>query len=272
MSAATLLRALLQRPSPSAAAHSARPPAPVRHRLDRIGQAHIARYRAALGFGGSHVPLTWYYLLAQRAHLGAMLGAPLPFRLVGIIHLENSLCAGIPPHPDHPLELETAIGIGAPGDNGAVHATLDTLAVQDGATVFSCRSSYLVVRGRRSGAPRTPATAAGAMAPLAAWQLAASSGRDYAALSGDWNPIHLWPWSARLMGLQAPIIHGMHTLGRACAELERAGGRPLAALDGRFRAPVPLGSAVALAAALDEGRYLVEANGRVAVEGSFRCA
>jgi acyl dehydratase len=144
--------------------------------------------------------------------------------------------------------------------------------VQDGDSVFSCRSTYLVVRGRRSGAPRTPATAAEAMAPLGAWQLAASSGRDYAALSGDWNPIHLWPWSARLMGLKAPIIHGMHTLGRACAELERAGGRPVAALDGRFRAPIPLGSAVALAAALDDGRYLVEAGGHVAVEGTFRFA
>jgi hypothetical protein len=62
----------------------------------------------------------------------------------------------------------------------------------------------------------------------------------------------------------------MHTLGRACAELERAGGRPLVALDGRFRAPIPLGSAVALAADLNAGRYAVDAGGRVAVEGGFR--
>jgi acyl dehydratase len=268
MSATTLLRALLQRPSPAADAA----PAPVRHRLDRIDADSVAHYRAALGFGGSHVPLTWYYLLAQRAHLGAMLGAPLPFRLVGIIHVDNALSAGVQPDARRAMELETRIGIGAPADNGAVHATLDTRAEQDGETVFNCRSTYLVVRGRRGGTPRTPAPAAPALAALGGWQLAASSGRAYAALSGDWNPIHLWPWSARLMGLKAPIIHGMHTLGRACAELERAGGRPVASLDGRFRAPIPLGSAVTLAAGLDSGSYLVEAGGRIAVEGGFHFA
>jgi acyl dehydratase len=74
------------------------------------------------------------------------------------------------------------------------------------------------------------------------------------------------------MGLKAPIIHGMHTLGRACAELERAGGGRLACLDGRFRAPIALGSGVALAAELAGGRYTVEAVGRVAVEGRFAFA
>jgi acyl dehydratase len=144
--------------------------------------------------------------------------------------------------------------------------------------VFSCRSSYLVVRGARSSSSsssssaRTPASAEPMPAPLASWLLAPSSGRAYAALSGDWNPIHLWPWSARLMGMQAPIIHGMHTLARACAELERAGGRRVARLDGRFRAPIVLGGSAALAAGLDGGRFVVEAAGRIAVEGGFAFA
>ena len=38
------------------------------------------------------------------------------------------------------------------------------------------------------------------------WTVAHDAGRRYAALSGDCNPIHLWPWSARLMGMRAPII------------------------------------------------------------------
>jgi hypothetical protein len=43
-------------------------------------------------------------------------------------------------------------------------------------------------------------------------------------------------------------------------------------LDGRFRAPIPLGSAVALSAHLDGGCYAVESGGRLAVEGGFRFA
>jgi acyl dehydratase len=267
MSGATLLRALFKRPAPSGAAASAPIPA-TRYRLDRIDAGQVARYRDALGFTGAHLPLSYCYLLAQRAHLATMLGASFPFRLVGAIHVDNALSAGIQPAADRPLELVTEVRIEPATANGAVHALLDTRANQDGALVFACRSTYLVVRGRRGGARHAP-PAAPALAAVAHWRLSSASGRDYAALSGDWNPIHLWPWSARLMGLKTPIIHGMHTLGRACAEVERAGGRPVTWLDGRFRVPIALGSEVALAAELAAGRYTVEAGGRIAVEGEF---
>lgn len=265
MSAATLLRALFKRPAPSAAATAA----PTRYRLERIDGASVARYRAALGFQGAHVPLTWYYLPAQRAHLATMLGAAFPFRVVGAIHVDNALEAATTPAPGRPLELLTEVKVEPAAANGAVHALLDTRATQDGEPVFSCRSNYLVVRGARGGHHRAAAAQAPALAPIAGWQLSAASGREYAAVSGDWNPIHLWPWTARLMGLKAPIIQGMHTLGRSCAELERADGRRLLRLDGRFRAPVELGARVALAADLDAGRYTVESGGRLAVEGGF---
>ena len=265
LSAGTLLRALFKQPALRA------PAAPVAtvYRLPGVDLDQVARYRAAFGMGGAGMPLTYYYLLAQRAHLATLLGTALPFRLVGAIHVDNLLRAGVQPLAGRPLVLATTLRIGPPAANGALHAALDTEASQEGNMVFGCRSTYLVARGRRSDEPRAPAAQEHAPAALAGWQLSAASGRAYAALSGDWNPIHLWPWSARLMGLKAPIIHGMHTLGRACAELERAGGRPLALLDGRFRAPVPLGSAVALAADLEQGRYTVAVGSRIAVEGGF---
>ncbi|MGO4476409.1 MaoC/PaaZ C-terminal domain-containing protein [Massilia sp. 2TAF26] len=266
MSAATLLRALFKRPAPSSAATAA----PTRYRLDRIEEASVARYRAALGFEGTHIPLTWYYLPAQRAHLATMLGASFPFRVVGAIHVDNALEAGRTPAPGRPLELLTEVKVEPPAANGAVHALLDTRAIQDGELVFICRSNYLVVRGTRAGHHHRPAAPeAPKPAPIAGWQLSATSGREYASVSGDWNPIHLWPWTARLMGLKAPIIQGMHTLARSCAELERAGGRRVLRLDGRFRAPIELGARVALAAELEGGRYTVESGGRLAVEGGF---
>ena len=264
MSAATLLRALFKRPAPAAASTAA----PTRYRLDRIDEASVARYRAALGFQGSHIPLTWYYLPAQRAHLATMLAASFPFRVVGAIHVDNALEAGRTPLPGRPLELLTEVKVEPPAANGAVHALLDTRATQDGELVFACRSNYLVVRGAR-GHHRPAAAEMPALAPIAGWLLSATSGREYASVSGDWNPIHLWPWTARLMGLKAPIIQGMHTLGRSCAELERAGGRRLRRLDGRFRAPVELGARVGLAADLEGCRYTVESGGRLAVEGGF---
>ena len=47
--------------------------------------------------------------------------------------------------------------------------------------------------------------------------MAGDTGIRYAKVSGDWNPHHLYPWSARLLGYRSPIAHGLWTLARAVA-------------------------------------------------------
>ena len=48
-----------------------------------------------------------------------------------------------------------------------------------------------------------------------------TSGASYAAVSGDVNPIHLYPLSARAMGFPRQIAHGMWTSARTLAALGR---------------------------------------------------
>jgi acyl dehydratase len=271
LNAATLLRALFKRPR----RQSGQPTPRTRFVLERIDTAQLQRYRDALGFAGDAAPLTWWYLPAQRAQVATMLIDTFPFRLPGTVHTANMLRAHAAPDLDAPLLLSTSVTVQPPADNGAVLALLDTVGEQDGRSVFECRSTYLMVRGqKRQGRPSRPLDAP--LPAQAGWQVGRACGRRYAALSGDWNPIHLWPWSARLMGMRQPIVHGMHSLGRACAELERLHGRPVTLLDARFRAPVPLGSALALGseAGIDAGagRFTVERGGRIAVGGRFALA
>ncbi|HEU0015994.1 MAG TPA: MaoC/PaaZ C-terminal domain-containing protein, partial [Longimicrobium sp.] len=47
------------------------------------------------------------------------------------------------------------------------------------------------------------------------WHLSAAAGRRYARASGDYNPIHLWPLTARAFGFRAPILHGYAIAARA---------------------------------------------------------
>jgi len=267
LNAATLLRALFKRRRRTPGARTPR----TVFRLDAIDPARLRRYRQALGFRDQGVPLTFYYLLAQRAQVATILDPGFPFRLPGIVHADNALRLAEAPQPDLPLQLSTSVAIRPPSDSGAVYAILDTVIEQEGRTVLTCRSSYLVVRGQRDGSGRVPARGA-ALPRLAAWPLASGSGRAYARVSGDWNPIHLWTWSARLMGMKRPIIHGMHTMARACAELEDAAGRAVVALDARFKAPAALGSELALGADLDNGRFAVRCGERTVAEGSFELA
>lgn len=73
--------------------------------------------------------------------------------------------------------------------------------------------------------------------------------RQYAAASGDHNPIHVHPLAARLAGLPSPIMHGLCVLGMvADALVEGGGGDPAALkeLQVRFAKPAFPGSEFAL--------------------------
>ena len=98
------------------------------------------------------------------------------------------------------------------------------------------------------------------------WVVTAEAGPRYTALSGDWNPIHLWPWSARLMGMHTPITHGMETMARVCTAFEQSDNRRVTSLACRFKRAVPLGASVTLMACEVPTSFVVLCGDRVAVE------
>ena len=52
------------------------------------------------------------------------------------------------------------------------------------------------------------------------WSLPGDLGRRYAAVSGDRNPIHLYPLTARALGFKRQIAHGMWSKARSVAAIE----------------------------------------------------
>ena len=71
-------------------------------------------------------------------------------------------------------------------------------------------------------------------------------GRLYAYVSGDYNLIHLYPWSAKLMGFKRAIAHGIWTLGRAVSSLPAEARRFPFSLDVSFKRPLFLPGAIGL--------------------------
>lgn len=73
--------------------------------------------------------------------------------------------------------------------------------------------------------------------------------RDFAALSGDDNPIHLDPEAARAMGFERPIVHGTFVLGIASKVMGRdfpGPGSLAVSLSAKFLRPIPVDSEVTL--------------------------
>jgi acyl dehydratase len=55
--------------------------------------------------------------------------------------------------------------------------------------------------------------------PTGRWELGSSLGREYGAISGDRNPIHMSALTAKAFGFPRAIAHGMYTAARALAEV-----------------------------------------------------
>ena len=81
--------------------------------------------------------------------------------------------------------------------------------------------------------------------PTGIWKLGVDTGRAYAAVSGDFNPIHLSVLSAKALGLRRSIAHGMYLGARVLADV--GSPQPDAfAWDISFEAPVFLPATVAM--------------------------
>lgn len=75
-----------------------------------------------------------------------------------------------------------------------------------------------------------------------------NAGRRYARFSGDYNPIHLFNWSAKLFGFKSVMAHGTHVLAKTLSAIQNHSELPEGAftLHNQFQYPVPLPSKLAL--------------------------
>lgn len=207
---------------------------------------HLARYQHSLGYDPAlcPVPLCWHYLSLQRAQLALMLRPDFPYAIPGTVHLGQTLQALAPWDTDAGCDVRITAQAEPEAANGSQTVVLHGTLHQHGVACVDSQSRYLVrrapaqsTRPPRASQPRAPAEAC-----IAQWPLPANTGRDYGLLSGDLNPIHLWPWSAKLLGQPQPLVHGMHSAARTEAALARHHGQALRSLSIQFMRPLLLPS------------------------------
>ncbi|VVD73248.1 MaoC/PaaZ C-terminal domain-containing protein [Pandoraea nosoerga] len=179
----------------------------------------IARYARLCGFAQtSAVPPTWPHLLAFALHMLLMTDRAFPFAMLGMVHLANRIVQHATLHAGDRLDFDVRCGALYAHDKGQAFTVLTT-ARRGGEVVWSGESLYLRTGvGAALGTPyRAALGARTSLIQTQAWSLPRDLGRQYARVSGDYNPIHLWPITARCFGFPRPIIHGMWSFARALA-------------------------------------------------------
>lgn len=254
-----------------------RPPLPAlqgHFEIAGIANTHVARYRQFFAAPGSQVPLTYFYLLAQRAQIALMLDARFPHAIPGLIHVRNELRLHARCRETSPLYLYVSLLPHRPGDDERRVKFVVNISTA-GRLLASCISEYQTGRGTGKRQTAGPETLPGHYVTTD-WAVAPATIRRHAFVSGDCNPIHLSSLLARAFGLRRAIAHGMYVVGRAAADIERRNGSPLIAIDAHFRRPVPLPARLNFgfaATGSTQGDYgvLLPDEQRLAVSGAWEC-
>jgi acyl dehydratase len=206
--------------------------------------AHLAAYDRVCGFRLSGtLPATYPHVLAFPLAMRLMTAPDFPLPLIGLVHVTNRITVARPIPAGAALDLAVRAVDLRDHPRGRRFDVVATAAV-DGTEVWRGVSTYLR-RGPHtpaSGSPGSPepvdpagssglpgppgpvdlagSPGAGGVGGGSLWRVLARVGTDYAAVSGDRNPIHTSRLGARLFGFPKPIAHGMWAKAHALAALE----------------------------------------------------
>jgi hypothetical protein len=144
-----------------------------------------------------------------------------PFPAIGLVHIYNRIVQHRAIRGSERLDITVRANPVEDHPRGKQFSLISEVRVGD-ELVWEEVSTNL-----KRGANNEGATAPGSELPkaedlpaTATWTLGGDLGRRYGSVSGDLNPIHVHPLTARLFGFKSAIAHGMWTKARCLGALQ----------------------------------------------------
>jgi len=228
-------------------------PSTTEFHLENVPPKTVSRYLKVLALGREHLPLSFYYLFAQRAHIAQMISPSFPFPVLGMIHLSNEMESFKEVKLSQRFVLSSTIS----QLENCIYFAVDFK--QDGEIVMTCKSTYLIAN-RKSKSERVTATKneEAEFDYFCEVDLESGDGRKYAIASGDFNFIHLHPLLAKVFGFKKAIIHGMFMCAKVNGLIEQSLEKPIKYFKIEFKKPIFLPSKVLIKS--KHGHFQVTSN------------
>jgi hypothetical protein len=186
-----------------------------------IDPDRLTAYNRVCGFDlRDTLPATYPHILAFPLQLSLMTDSSFPFPAIGLVHVYNRITPHRTIRTSERLQITVSATPLEDHPRGRQFSLLSEARVGD-ELVWEETSTNLK-RGGGSGnapAPGSDIPSAEDLPAGATWTLPGDLGRRYGSVSGDLNPIHMHPLSARLFGFKSAIAHGMWTKARSLAAL-----------------------------------------------------
>ncbi len=218
---------------------------------------NLAAYKEVCGFGGGnpgqHLPFNYPHTLAFPLHMGIMTDSAFPYAAIGSVHLRNTMTRHRLIAPTERLDVSATATNKRGHAKGTIFDLVTTITVAgEDEVVWDSISTYL--RPGRGDKDAKPEGAPYDVVPGngTEWKLGADLGRRFAAVSGDYNPIHLYGLTAKAFGFPSQIAHGIWTKARCVAAMESR-IPDSATVEVEFRKPVLLPTKVAFGSRIVDG-------------------
>ena len=244
-----------------------------------VDTTRLTAYQALMGLrAADRLPAGFVHTMAFPLHVALMVRDDFPAAPAGMLHVANRVTQHRPLFRDDRLEIAVRAADLRPHRSGT---QLDLVAevrragspevAWEGVSTYLAKGVHLPA-SPDGAAPATPPAAPHEAAaptapadagertewhppvPTASWRLAADTGRRYAQVSGDRNPVHLSTPTARMFGFHRAIAHGMYTAGRALADVGPAAGHAFV-WTADFTKPLLLPATVAVRVAPDDDGF-----------------
>lgn len=243
-SRASLYRKLLLRSTRKVSSDAPIPRLMIEHTVtpssDQVAQyCKVCRIEAS----SDYLPLLFPYSLMGDLQLQLLGHREFPLRSMGMLHLRNHITRYAMIATGLELKLMCRIGAQRVTEKGLEFDILSEVRQGERVT-WNCLSTAL--KPGRFGTPDPPSHLADLFPKQSAGELwdefdaPKDIGRQYARVSGDYNPIHVSALAAKLFGFRTSIAHGMWSLAAGLARVTEL--EPVCQLDAAFKGPVFTGS------------------------------
>lgn len=233
----------------------------------RMDGRALERYNQVCGFsGGGKLPITYPHVLAFPVHMAVMTRREFPLKLMGLVHVRNSIAQHRAIGTDETLALRISVGGHRQVHNGVEFDLATTVYGTDDECLWESTSTMLSRgggSGKRAGQRKKASEDLPGAGTTDSWTVPADIGRRYAMAAGDMNPIHMSALSAKLFGFPRAIAHGMWLKAHAAASMIDAPDTDRASIQVAFKKPVLLPAQAQLThQPTDDGIEFALQNGR----------
>lgn len=204
----------------------------------------LKKYNKICGFDHTLiVPATFLHAYIFPLHTNLLSQPDVPFPLPGLIHYANSITQHRPLYVGEEFSVTCKLGNLIAHDKGQAFEVLSYITVNN-KRIWEDISIYLYKGKEGIGKVlewNQPILEDNCIKE--SWSLYQNLGFEFALASGDFNPIHLHPFTAKIFGFERHLIHGMWSVGRILALLEKRMPESFE-LNASFKTPIYLPASV----------------------------